>query len=300
MKSGAVKLISASRRTDIPAFYSRWFLARVRAGFCEWVNPFGGQVHRVSLRPEDCLGIVFWSRYPAPLRPHLKFLREMGHRFYFHVTLNGYGPRLESHNPPPGKTVDAFRALAQEISPGLTFWRYDPIVLDETTGADYHRRKFEELSKVLEGATSRCYFSFVTLYGKTRRNLAARGIVAAPAALDERRSLVRDLRDMATARGITLYSCCQDALTGGGVEKAHCVDLSVLADEPRLKAAPTRPDCGCAQATDIGAYDTCPFGCAYCYATNSREAALGRLGRHDPGDTLLWRPSKIAASAQTE
>lgn len=297
-----MRIISVSRRTDIPAFYTQWFLNRIQAGFCHWINPYGGQVYRVSLRPEDCLALVFWTRNPAPLLPHLDALRREGYRFYFHYTINGYPPTIESHNPPLHAAVATFRRLAAAVSPDFAHWRYDPIVLGDATPADYHLARFEELARQLEGYTRRCYFSFVDFYGKTERNLRRvereHGLTFARPELAEQRRLTGQLRDIAMARGITLYSCCNDALTGEGVERSHCIDLDTIAglrpDLPlALRSAPTRQDCGCVECDDIGAYDTCVFGCAYCYATNSRPAAQRRRVDHDPADSALWRPTPL-------
>jgi hypothetical protein len=297
-----MRIISASRRTDIPAFYAKWFLNRVRAGFCHWINPFGGQVYRVSLRPEDCLAIVFWTRNPKPLLGQFDSLRRQGHRFYFHVTINGYPASYESHTPPVEEAIATFRELSDCVSPELTFWRYDPILLSELTPESYHLQRFEFLCRQLAGHTRRCYFSFVDFYGKTERNLRRiereNGLSFRRPSLQEQLSLAQQLRDIAALSGITLFSCCGDALVGDGIERGHCIDPEVVASlrpESRLelRAAPTRQDCGCVEATDIGAYDTCIYGCAYCYATNSRSAALRRLRAHEPDDTVLWRPASL-------
>ena len=297
-----MRIVSVSRRTDIPAFYSRWFLNRIQAGFCHWINPFGGQVQRVSLRPQDCLALVFWTRNPKPLLPHLAALRELGFRFYFHFTINGYPRLLESNSPPLAEAISAFRRLSDVISPALTFWRYDPILLSEATSEAYHQQQFEALARQLEGYTQRCYFSFVDRYGKTARNLAqverASSLTFREPTIEERLSLVRALGSIASDHGIQLYSCCEDELLAVGVQKAHCIDLGLIQSlwpnlDVRVKVAPTRADCGCVEAADIGAYDTCVYGCAYCYATNSRRAALQRLRDHDPDDTSLWRPATL-------
>jgi hypothetical protein len=285
-----VKLVSASRRTDIPAFYSAWFLNRVRAGYCEWINPFGGQIQRVSLAPEDCAGIVFWTRYPAPILAGLTELRARGHRFYFHVTINGYGKPLEARNPALEKALRAFRALAEAISPRLALWRYDPILLSEATGPEYHVENFSRLARALAGYTERCYFSFADFYGKTRRNLARAGVECAEPELETKAALVSNLKSIAAAHGIALYCCCEDALLATGVRKAHCVDLELFGGGPALAPRPTRAECGCLESVDIGAYDTCGFDCLYCYATNSWAAARERARRHDPNDPALWRP----------
>ena len=288
-----MKLISASRRTDIPAFYSRWFLRRLAEGFCDWINPFGGQVLHVSLRPQDTLGIVCWTRNPAPLAASLGALQQAGYGFAFHFTINGYPGELESHNPPVETALRAFRDLARRLPPGRAWWRYDPILLTQATPSAWHERNFSRLAEALEGQTRRCYFSFASFYRKTRRNLDASGLPWREPAIGEKLELARRLRLIARRHGIDMFSCCDDQLLAAGVEKARCVDASVFLPEAApsgFKLAPTRAGCGCTQSVDIGAYDTCAFGCAYCYATTSRRAALVRLGEHDPDDTALWRP----------
>jgi hypothetical protein len=297
-----MRVISASRRTDIPAFYTRWLLARLRAGFCHWINPFGGGVHRVSLRPEDCLAFVFWTRNPLPLLPHIASMRDAGYYGYFHITINGYPRVLESANPSVITAVRALRLASTILGGDLVNWRYDPIVLSSQTPAEYHMDRFDTISRALEGATHRCYFSFVDMYGKTARNLDRvsrdHGIRFDAPTLEQRQALVHSLRDIAASRGITLYACCEADLVGDGVESSHCIDLDTIRAlrsdaDVRLRSAPTRAECGCVESVDIGAYDTCTFGCSYCYATSSRGAALDRLRAHDPQDTVLYRPPKF-------
>jgi hypothetical protein len=234
--------------------------------------------------------------------PHLDSLRREGHRFYFHITINGYPASYESHTPPVERAIATFRELSDAISPELTFWRYDPILLSEITPEAYHLQRFEFLCRQLAGYTRRCVFSFVDFYGKTERNLRRiqreQGLSFRRPPLEEQRMLAQQLRDIAASSGITLFSCCGDGLAGEGIEKGHCVDSELMAflrPELRLelRAAPTRQDCGCVEATDIGAYDTCIYGCAYCYATNSRSAGLRRMRAHDPDDTVLWRPAAL-------
>jgi hypothetical protein len=277
-----MRVISASRRTDIPAFYSEWFMNRIRAGYCEVVNPFNsGQITSVSLAPADVSAIVFWTRYPVPLLRHAAELRDRGYRFYFHYSINGYGEPLEEANPALDKAVTGFRAAS---AVARTIWRYDPVVLTEQATPAWHVDNFARIARELAGHTTECYFSFVDVYGKTRRNLAKRGISVIDA---DPAALARELSRVAAAFGMKLFACCEDALVGEGVEKGRCVFLPDAA----LRPAPTRAECGCIESIDIGAYDTCRFGCVYCYATNSREAAGRRAARHDPEDAALWRPA---------
>ena len=296
------KIISASRRTDIPAFYSRWLLRRLEEGYCDWVHPFTGRLERVSLLPEDCLCIVLWTRNPAPLFPALRDLRASGHFLLFHFTVTGYPKPLESDNPELAISLRRLRELAERVGPESVIWRYDPIVVSSRTPVTFHHEQFESIARELEGAVRRVYFSFVDFYGKTRvhfeRLSREHGIrFLQPDSLD-RRNLVLRLRDTAARHGMTLHACCEDELVGEGVEKGRCVDLGLIRGlrpdvDERLKRRPTRAQCGCTESVDIGAYDTCVFGCSYCYATRSREAALVRLREHDPNDSLLWRPPRI-------
>lgn len=294
-----MRLISASRRTDIPAFYSRWFLRRLAEGFCHWINPFSGGVRRISLRPEETLGIVAWTRNPAPLAASLEALQRAGHRLAFHFSINGYPKSLESHNPPVESAVETFREFSRRLPAGRLWWRYDPIVLTEATPPEWHRKNFSRIAASLEGATRRCYFSFTSFYRKTRRNLSASGLWWREPAAEEKLEMTRRLGLVAREHGIEMYSCSDDSLVAAGAGKAHCVDAGVFLPEAPPQASPfklmpTREDCGCSESVDIGAYDTCPFGCLYCYATNSRRAALARLRKHDPEDTVLWRPATLA------
>ena len=165
------RVISVSRRTDIPAFYTEWFMNRLRAGFCHWMNPFGGHVYRVSLLPGDCLALVFWTRNARPLIPHVADLRARGFHFYFQYTINGYPREIDSHAPPAGAAVAAFCRLAESMGPGLVMWRYDHVMLSSVTPVSYHIERFESLSAALQGSTDRCYVSFLYSYGKTERNL---------------------------------------------------------------------------------------------------------------------------------
>ena len=317
-----MQVISASRRTDIPAFYTRWFINRLRAGYCHWQNPFGGQVYRVSLLPEDCLAVVSWTRNPALLMPHLGWLDGQGYRYYFHVTLNGYPPVLDPHSPPVDAGLDAFKRLAGRVSPENVMWRYDPIVISPVTPPEFHLENFDRLARALEGFTARCYFSFTSLYAKTRRRMdevtklepvAYRALefaapdvtapdVAAPvfAAPDLalRADLAGDLAQIAATRGITLYACCEPGLAGGPIEQAHCIDAGTirrLSGRPDavLRRAPSRKGCGCVASVDVGAYDTCLHGCVYCYATRSHSRALARFREHDPDDSIIFRPPRL-------
>jgi hypothetical protein len=297
------RIISCSRRTDVPAFYARWLVNRLRAGYCHILNPFNSHVFEVSLQPEDCIAIVFWTRNPAPLFPYLDELDTRGYRYYFHYTLVGYGPPVEAHNPAFETAIATFQRLADRLSPERVRWRYDPILLSTVTPPAYHLRQFERIASQLEGYTHHCTFSFTNFYDKTNRNLAhiteTTGIVFQEPTASQQRALACELAQIAAAHGMTLNTCCDNALAVEGIQMNRCVDpalVQALASDPNLEleAKPTRRDCGCVASVDIGAYDTCLFGCAYCYATNNRAVALKKHAAHDPEDSVLWRPGSLA------
>ncbi|MGQ0720176.1 MAG: DUF1848 domain-containing protein [Candidatus Eiseniibacteriota bacterium] len=296
------EIISASRRTDVPAFHTRWFLNRLRAGWCHWIHPYTGVVRRVSLVPEDVEAIVFWTRWPVPLLRHIAAISADGYTLAFQFTITGYGPPIESHNPPEERAVAAFEKLSRAVGAEAVLWRYDPVVLSPEMTPDWHVESFARVARRLSGLTRRCTFSFVDFYGKTQRNLRkveeASGTSFGRPDTGEKQDLARRLGAIAGEHGMAMLSCCDDALVGGPVGKSRCVDpdlVAALRGGVRLTVPPrpTRPDCGCVRSVDIGCYDSCAFGCAYCYATSSRGAARKRLAEADPEDSVLWRPPSL-------
>lgn len=297
-----MKVISVSRRTDIPAFYTEWLINRITAGWCHWINPYAGQVYRVSLKPEDCIALVFWTRNPKPLLKRLPDLKQRGYSYYFHYSLTEYPEAIERHNPPYQTALDSFKHASDIVSPEFIQWRYDPIVMTSITPAEYHIENFAKIAGALKGYTQRCYLSFMQTYGKSLRNMNAAAnayhFTTMEPKLDEKLMLLEKLRDIAIANSITLYACCSSDIVGNGILKASCLDRDIIERlrpdlKLRLKKSPTRHDCGCIEGIDIGAYDLCLFGCSYCYATNSHNAALMRRREHDPNDSVIWRPESL-------
>ncbi len=269
---------------------------RVRAGFARYHNPFGGKICEVSLKPEDVLAFVFWSRNYAPLLPRLPELDEKGYSAYFHFTLTDYGMPLEAFAPSTAQTIDIFHVLAERYSPKHVLWRFDPIILSNTLPAGAIVEKFSRLARQLEGVIERCYISFVDLYPKVQKNLALlenQGFHFCEAPQEAKLDLLRQLQSIGKKYGIDLYACCEaDMLQLPNIRQAHCVDPLLLHTlfphkfHP-LKPAPTREGCGCYASRDIGAYNTCVHGCLYCYANAGHEKAMKRFKAHEPTQPLL-------------
>jgi hypothetical protein len=269
-------IISASRRTDIPAFFAGEFMAAVRAGFIDVPHPRDPRkVSRISLKPEDVDLIVFWTRNPKPLLTHLPELDARGFVYYFQFTILDHPRILDPGCPPADEVVAVFRELAAAIGPDKVVWRYDPIVLSELTNSAYHQRKFENLAAALSGATKRVMISLVDCYRSVvprLRGLERQGIHVRPPGRAELAELIPALVAEASARKMDIFSCAEEFdLRPWGVGPGKCIDDDLIADFlgrrlPLRKDPRQRKACGCVESRDIGIYGTCLHGCIYCYA----------------------------------
>jgi len=291
-------IVSASRRTDIPAFYADWFMQRIRAGSCTVPNPFKPrQVSHVSLAPGDVDAIVFWTRNPEPLLPRLQELDSRGYRYYFQYTLMDNLRLLDSGAPAVAAGIQSFLHLAGQVGPERALWRYDPIVLSTLTPPEFHVRRFERLASALRGATRRCTISLVDVYRKAAARmggLKARGLNLRPPSGPDFEAMIRSMVAIAGANGMEIVSCAEEVdLIPFGVRPGKCIDDRLIARVfgirvTHAKDPSQRPACGCVASRDIGMYDTCPAGCVYCYATNSLEAVARNRACHNPSaDSLV-------------
>jgi hypothetical protein len=294
-------IISASYKTDIPAFYGHWFEKRLEAGYCKVRNPYNRrQVRRVSLLPEDVDGFVFWTKNLGPFMSRLEKVAELGRPFTIQYTITGYPRKLERTVVDADRAVRHLRTVAERYGPKAAVWRYDPIIFSSLTPAEYHLDNFERLAGALEGSCDEVVISFATIYKKTARNLdaAARdfGFTWEDPPDQVKLDLVARLAEMAGAHGMKLSVCSQRKYVVSGAAAARCVDarrLAAMGGRPvRARLKGNRPDCGCYESTDIGEYDTCPSGCAYCYAVLHRDLALSRYKSHDPKGEVLFEPGE--------
>ena len=298
-------IVSASYRTDIPAFYAPWFMARLDAGEARVRSPYGGPDYAVSLRPGEVDGFVFWTRNMAPLLPHLERVRRRA-PFIVQFTVTGYPRALETSVIPAAMAVAQIHTLAERWTGRAVVWRYDPIVLSSLTSPAWHEANFARLAAALAGAVDEVCVSFVQPYRKTARNLDAaahrHGFAWHDAADEEKRGLLGRLVEIAAAHGIALTVCTQPALVVPGAGEARCIDIERLSDvagyEVGGREKGNRPGCRCAESRDIGAYDTCPHGCVYCYAVSRPLTARQRYRLHDPlSPRLLGEGAPAAASS---
>jgi DNA repair photolyase len=283
-------IISASRRTDIPAYYAGWLLKRIEERSVLVRNPVNThQVSRVSLSPEAVDGFVLWTKNPAPMLDRLNRLRD--YHYYFQFTLNAYGKDVEPCLPDVAARVDAFRALADAVGKERVVWRYDPILLSPAYTLGHHLRSFEQLARHLSGYTEKCVISFLDFYPKIAAAVRALGII--PISDEQKRRIAKSLTEIALSYGIAIETCAEAIdLSELGIGNARCVDdrlLSRISGRPvsAVKDRNQRPACGCAASVDIGAYDTCPHGCRYCYANRNAAAVASCRREYNAASPLL-------------
>ena len=287
-------IVSASYRTDIPAFYARWFLGRLEAGQARVANPYGGGMYKVSLRLGEVDGFVFWTRNLRPLMDDLDRVRKVA-PFVVQFTATGYPRSLESSVITPEDAVAQLQELRRRFGPRVAVWRYDPIVLTSELDAAAHAANFAALARALAGIVDEVVLSFANPYRKTSRNLdraaARHGFQWRDPPGDEKRALLARLAAIAGEHGIAATLCTQPDLLIAGIGEARCIDARRLSDVGQTaitaKESGNRPGCRCALSRDIGAYDTCPHGCVYCYAVADRDRALARYKAHDPAAESL-------------
>lgn len=297
-------IISASRRTDIPAFYSEWLINRLRAGFLLARNPFNyTQITRVDLTPENVDAIVFWTRNPAKLIPYIDEMDAMGYRYYFQYTITGYPRTLDTKTLNPHKSLDIFRTLVDKIGYGKVVWRYDPILLSNILPEEEHIRLFTKLAENLKGYASRVVISFADLYQKTERNLKTVDSLIYQDITQQEGQYIKlssQLAQIAKENGMDIFSCAEDVhLESCGIKHGKCIDDELIKDLFNIdvnhsKDKGQREACGCVKSIDIGVYNTCLHGCKYCYATFNQKLANTNYKKHDPlSPFLLGSPEKV-------
>ncbi len=283
-------ILSVSRRTDIPAFYLKWFLNRIKAGYVLVRNPMNyRQVSRIDLSPEGIDCICFWTKDPTAMLDKLDALEK--YQYYFQVSINPYDKEIEKLVPAKSQIMDSFIALSKAIGRDRMIWRYDPIILSEEHSIQYHETHFEAMASRLSGYSRRCIISFLDLYAKTQRNM--KGIKYHPISQDEMLMIGELFSRIARKNDLKVETCAEAVdLSGAGIEKGRCIDdrlISELLGRPLSigKDRNQRESCGCVSSVDIGAYNTCRHSCLYCYANFSPETIIKRMQKHDENSPFL-------------
>ena len=298
-------IVSASTRTDVPAFYGAWFRRRLAAGFAWATNPFGGRPYRIGLGPGEVDGFVFWTRNVTRFGPALADVRARGLPFVVQYTITGYDRALDRRTPPAARMAQAIGDLARAYGPDVVVWRYDPVVWTDVADARFHRANFRWLARLLMGAVNEVVLSAVHPYAKTRRNLDAasrrQGFRWRDPGDAEKRALLSELATDAVAHGMRPVLCAQPHLLAAPLADARCVDAARLSRVAAAMGAPpvtaaahgNREGCACHRSRDLGAYESCPHGCVYCYAVADARRAAMRARRHDPAGASLTPPGTM-------
>lgn len=286
-------IISASRRTDIPAFYAEWFVKRLREGTVLVRNPMNcHQVSRIALSPENIECVVFWTKNPGPMLARLGEIEALGYHSYFLFTLTPYDIGIEPRVPAIDERIAIFQALAGQIGKERVIWRYDPIFFTDRYVTEFHATAFTEIAGKLAGATETCIVSFVEMYRKCASKM--HGLAVINPVAEERLQLLSTLQRVAAHHGITLQTCAASGeLQDSGVITGKCIDgrriEKITGNRCGVrKDKNQRHTCGCIDSIDIGAYNSCPHGCLYCYANSDRLSVARNFAAHNPDGQLLY------------
>ena len=304
-------IISASRSTDIPAFYADWFIRRIREGYVKWKNPFNGVPLYVSF--EKAKLIVFWSKNPKPMVKHLDFLDEHIKNYYFQYTLNDYdNEKLEPNVPNVQSRIETFLKLSERIGKSKVIWRFDPLILTDKIGVEELLRKVENIGDQLKNHTDKMVFSFadIKLYRKVQGNLLKSHINYQEFNDSTMTEFAIGLQELNKKWTFEIGTCAERMpLEKYGITHNKCIDDDLIIDlfkydvelmdflgvkiistnsckEDIIKKTKTNKDngqrelCGCIMSKDIGEYNTCPHCCEYCYANSSKEEALRNYRTH--------------------
>ncbi|WP_371378975.1 DUF1848 domain-containing protein [Sporomusa aerivorans] len=285
-------IISASRRTDIPAFFSDWLINRLKAGFVLIQNPRNPKrIANVALDPSvvDC--IVFWTKNPQPMLNKLKVIDDLGYQYYFQFTITPYDQQVEKNLPAKREILETFKKLSHKIGKHRIIWRYDPVFINKQFPLEYHLDAFGRLCASLADYTNTCIFSFIDMYARVRIN--AKAIIATEVSEADKKRIAQSFSAIAGHHNLRLMTCSETLdFTSYGIARAACIDPSLLANmlgaSVQSKKDPNqRPACKCIESIDLGAYDCCRHGCVYCYATTSEKTVSRNSPRHDPCSPLL-------------
>ena len=283
-------IISASRRTDIPAFYSDWFFNRIKDTYVHVRNPFNNsQIKNISLKPEEVECIVFWSKNPGPMLKRLKELND--HVYYFQYSLNPYDNDIEVNLPPKNKLIEIFKTLSEVTDPKKVIWRYDPVLLNNKYTVNYHLDNFSSMASELKTYTKKVTISFIDFYKKIEKNLEEHNITEITE--EDKDILAKGFSKAAEENALFIESCAENIdHVRYKIKQGSCIDpvlISELAkkDLKFLKDKNQRAACGCVSSQDIGEYNTCLNNCIYCYANYSKNTAIINSKKHDPLSSIL-------------
>lgn len=283
-------ILSVSRRSDIPAFYGKWFVNRLNEGFVLARNPLNANmVSKILLKPEYIECFVFWTKNATDFMQYLPKIDNFGYKYYFQYTVTSYSRDIEPNVPEKKKIIENFKELSKKIGKEKVIWRYDPVLLSQKYDVEYHRKWFEYLCKELSPYTEKCVISFLDDYSFLRKNLEELNI----GDLTERQmfNLGDVFSQIAHKYNLELASCSEKIdLDMLRISHNSCIDGDLIERITGLKInkrkdSGQRPLCGCIESREIGSFNTCRHKCAYCYARRGKDRTDVEL--YNPDSPLL-------------
>jgi len=283
-------IIQTGMRTDIPAFYSKWLLNRIKEGYVCVRNPYNPkQVTKYSLSPEVVDLIAFCTKNPLPMLPFLDELKPYGQ--YWFVTITPYGRNIEPNVPDKETVMEGFKELSDIVGVDSMGWRYDPIFIDKKHSVEWHISEFEKMAEILAGYTKTCVISFIDIYKKVERNFPeAKSVRAA-----DRAMIGKAFVKIASKYGMVLKPCAEgEELAKYGADCSGCMTVHTFEtalhsrlEVPKRKKNQRNGQCACLLGVDIGAYDTCGHLCKYCYANSNTKLVKENMKKHNPMSPFL-------------
>ena len=282
-------IINTGCRTDIPAFYSKWLINRIREGYVLVRNPYNpNQVTRYNLSPDvvDCL--AFCTKNPEPM---LKYLDEIDkYKQYWFVTITPYGKDIEPNVPNKEKVIESFKKLSKHIGVNSIGWRYDPIFIGNNFDVNKHIYYFEKIAKELKNYTHNCTISFLDLYEKVKRNAPE----IKPPNHEEQIQIAKVFSKIGKENNMVIHSCCEKTyLSQYGLKCNGCMSKEIVEKaigcnlNPPNSRKNLRESCNCLMGNDIGAYNTCGHLCKYCYANANKGLVIENMKKHNDNSPFL-------------
>ena len=281
-------IINTGCRTDIPAFYAKWLMNRIREGYVLVRNPYNpNQVTKYNLSPEvvDCL--AFCTKNPEPMLTYLDELDK--YKQYWFVTITPYGKDIEPNVPDKPKVMESFKKLSNHIGVDSIGWRYDPIFIGNGFDVDKHIECFEKIAKELKGYTHNCTISFLDLYEKVKRNAPN----IKPPTKEEQMEIAKAFSKIGKENDMVIHACCEKTyLSQYGLQCNGCMSQEIVEKAINNTLQPPkrknlRQECSCLMGNDIGAYNTCGHLCKYCYANANKQFVIENMKKHDDNSPFL-------------
>lgn len=285
-------IISASRRTDIPSYYSDWLFHRLKEGYVLVRNPMNlHQIGRINVSADVVDGIVFWTKNPLPMLNRLSELER--YHYYFQFTLTAYDRDVEPNIPSKNNIIlPAFQKLSQIIGREKVIWRYDPIFFNDRYTMEYHCKYFQVLAAKLGDYTEKCTISFLDFYRNTARN--TKSLKIQQETKRQQFEIMQRFSDIAKKYGFSIDTCAEAIeFNTLGISHARCIDRERFERIGKCKLTVDkdpnqRTECGCIASIDIGTYHTCKNGCLYCYANYNHKTVMKNTQIYNPASPLLF------------